>query len=211
MARIPLALLLLTGIASNAGAEDLHYEITIDGVRSGTLTRSVTRLENGSILHENRASMVYKFLFLSFKYQFRGTETWDNGRLLSAMGECDDNGARHRVQWKSTGTGGTLTRNNRTTSLDQPPWPTSGATHPPGEGQFLTLDPDTGLLRTTAFTRAGSDIVRIEGVDTTAEVWKTDLPGGAKYWFTPTGTLSRQSWLEQGRRVDIHLRKITRD
>ena len=211
MGRIPLALLLLTGIACYARAQDLHYEITIDGVRSGTLTRSVTRLENGSILHETRASMVYKFLFLSFKYQFHGTEIWDSGRLISAKGDCDDNGTRHRVLWKSTGTGGTLNRNNRTTSLEQNLWSTSGTTPPPGEGQILTLDPDTGLSRTTAFAKAGSDIVRVEGVDTPAVVWKTDLPGDAKYWFAPAGTLLRQSWLEQGRRVDIHLRKITRD
>lgn len=211
MGRIPVAILLLTGIACNARAEHLHYEVKIDGVRSGTLTRSVTRLENGSILHETRVSMVYKYLFLSFKYLFHGTETWNNGHLISAKGDCDDNGTRHRVLWKSTGVGGNLTRNNRTTSLEQNPWPTSGTTPPPGEGQSLTLDPDTGLLRTTAFTKSGSDIVQIEGVDTTAVVWKTDLPGDAKYWFAPAGTLLRQSWLEQGRRVEIQLRKITRD
>ncbi len=211
MGRIPLAIVLLNCMAWNALAEDLHYEITIDGVRSGTLTRSVSRLENGQTIHETKASMVYKFLFLSFKYQFRGTETWENGSLISASGDCDDNGTRHRVSWKSSGGGGTLTRNNRTTTLDFPPWPTSGATPPPAEGKILTLDPDTGLLRTTALTKAGSDNVRVDGVDSVAAVWKTDLPGDAKYWFAASGILLRQSWQEQGRKVVIQLREITRD
>lgn len=212
MGRIPLALLLLAGTACPGRTEHLRYDISIDGSRSGSLTRTILHMENGAVAYETRASMVFKFLFLSFKYTFRGSETWEQGRLLSADGECDDNGSRHRVSWTTaTGGGGSLTRNGKATIVEHTPWATSGTNPPHAEGRIFTLDPDTGLLRTTAVSKAGTETIRVGGSDRKSIVWKTDLPGDAKYWFDGDGTLLRQSWREQGRRVEIQLREITRD
>lgn len=211
MGRIVTAFLLLAALAGPGGAETLHYDINIDGARAGSLTRVVSRGENGGFRCHTRAVMTYRFLFLSFKYDFSGSEAWENGKLLSARGECDDNGTRHQVLWVASGEGGTLTRNARAVSVSHAPWTTGGAFPPPGEGKFTTLDPDSGLLRTTTLAKAGNETIRLEGGERPAVAWKSDLPGNAMFWFDHGGTLVRLSWREQGRAVVIQLRGSTPD
>ncbi|MBU6294522.1 MAG: hypothetical protein KJS91_07535 [Planctomycetes bacterium] len=201
------ATLIQFGSAGTVRAETLDYDILIDGTRSGFLFRTVTRNSDASTRIDTRASMVFRFLFLSFRYSFQGSETWREGRFLSAVGECDDNGTRHSVSWNATPSGGTVSRNGKTMHLERAPWPTSAFAPPTGEGTHQTLDPDTGLLRMTSMFKSGQDTIFLDGKPVAATVWKTDLPGEARFWFANDGTLLRQSWREQGRTIDIRIRR----
>jgi hypothetical protein len=203
------ATLILFGPAGKVRAETLEYDILIDGTRSGSLFRTVTRNSDASTRVDTRASMVFRFLFLSFRYTFQGSETWREGRFLSAVGDCDDNGTRHHVSWNATPSGGTVSRDGKTMNLERAPWPTSAFTPPPGEGTYPTLDPDTGLLRATSMSKSAQDAIVLNGRPVAATVWKTDLPGEARFWFSDDGQLLRQSWREQGRTIDIRIRRAS--
>lgn len=186
-------------------SETLTYDILVDGSRSGSMTRSITSLPNNDIQYQTQAHTAVRYLFLSFRYQFSGAETWKGNSIVSLLGDCNDDGTRYHIRLHSTATGKTLIRNRQESSLAEIPWTTGGCRPPPGEGTFLTLDPDTGVTRKTRFSKLPRENYPLNGTSIPATPWSSDLPGNARFLFDDTGKLLQQSWKEQGRRVEIRL------
>jgi len=190
------------GLASGQmPSETLVYDILVEGVRSGSMTRIVSLLPNNDVQYETKANTTVRFLFLNFRYQFKGSEIWNNDKVISLQGECLDDGTKHQVRLNAF----TLIHNRHETELAAPPWTTGGCHPPPGEGTYLTLDPDTGAFRKTRFSKGHQDIFLLAGESIRGNLWETDLPGNVRFLFDDNGKLLRQSWKEQGRHVEIRL------
>lgn len=192
----------LMGLASGQmPSETLVYDILVEGVRSGSMTRTVSLFPNNDVQYETKANTTVRFLFLNFRYQFKGSEVWNNDKVISLQGECIDDGTKHQVRLNAS----TLIHNRHETELAVSPWTTGGCHPPPGEGTYLTLDPDTGVLRKTRFSKGSQDTFVLAGESKRGTLWETDLPGNVRFLFDDNGKLLRQSWKEQGRHVEIRL------
>lgn len=50
----------------------------------------------------------------------------------------------------------------------------------PGEGTYLTLDPDTGAVRQTRFSKGNPETYLLAGESIRGHAWETDLPGNVR-------------------------------
>jgi hypothetical protein len=187
----------------------LTYDILVDGLRSGSMTRKVSRLSDNETQFTTHANSTVRYLFLTFRYQFNGSEIWSNDKIKSLQGDCNDDGTRHHVRLTSTSGSSTLIRNRQQTVLATLPWTTGGCRPPPGEGTYLTLDPDTGAVKQTRFSKGNPETYLLAGESIRGHAWETDLPGNVRFFFDDTGKLLRQSWHEQGKRVEIRLASLS--
>ena len=86
--------------ASPAGAAERErrtFVISVGGKQSGSYEMTIQKREDGSHVMTAKAEVSVRVLLIHYRYTYRGTEVWKDGRLQSLESTSDDDGKKFTV------------------------------------------------------------------------------------------------------------------
>lgn len=164
-----------------------EFSVSIQGAGEGSYSQKAVHTGIGTVEVSFSSEVHIKKFVVSYSYSFSGNEVWQDGVLVSAKAQRNDNGAILNV---SSGAG----------SAD---WTSSYWKIPTRrEGGLVVLDLDTGLYQKCTLSYVGADSIgrhfRLSGGLT------TDL------WYDKAGYLVRREMLRKGRPTTVSLQRTSK-
>ena len=104
--RIGAALWLLGGdleVARAAEKETRVFSIKIDDKPAGYHQMTISHPDDHTTSVDSRADVSVSYLIKKYKYTYRGTERWLDGRLIHLTSETNDDGRRYQVLVQTNG------------------------------------------------------------------------------------------------------------
>jgi hypothetical protein len=197
-----------------AEPEQRVYGVYANGKPAGEHRMTITTQEDGTQIMTAEAEVQVRHRFGTYRYSYRGTETWKEGRLLKLDASSNDDGKRHTVSAVLAKEGLMVTANGRRIIVQQPDVWTATHWQMPTVAQrkqgLPILDTDTGEVQSAKLDEMGPAQVSVNGqvVDCTHYRLTGAMP--ADLWFDANGRLVRQEWTEDGYRMLLHLNRIGR-
>lgn len=159
-----------------------NYSVEVKGVGTGSYRQEHTEKPDGTCEVASSSSLRAKVFLISYRYDFKATETWKDGKLIYASATKDDNG----TQTKMSATAGMAD------------WTSSFWTLPDNRnGTIKILDYDTGRIVqcTLKFIEA----------DKTGRHWKVSGGMETDLWFDQNGFLVKRTMLRHGKATTVTL------
>lgn len=198
-----------------AGEEERRtFSISVDGKSAGTHTLVIQTKDDKSIVVTAQADVTVRVAVITYRYSFRGTETWKDGKLQQLSTSTNDNGKRHTVTAEATKEGLTVKADGREIQIRGQPWVTTFWKLPtenqrgPNVGLF---DADTGKPINAKLEKVGLEKVTALGKAVECVHWK--LTGGVAVdlWYDGSDRLIRQESIEEGHRMVLELSRLQRE
>jgi hypothetical protein len=213
-AGVCLACLIPAGHAAAADTETRVFSISVDGKPAGEFRMVIRTAGDGTESIAIAASVHVKYLFGGYRYSYRGTEVWKDGRLRQFDSASDDDGKKHTVQAAADGDKLRITVDGAGRSARPDVWPTSYWRMPPGikQGQTVVLlDADTGEEQAARIDSARPQRdVPVMGKAGDILLVHVTGPTPAELWYDGRGRLFRQETVEDGHKTVLNLREIQR-
>ena len=203
MARLPTFLLLLGTLP--AGAEERTYAITIDGKSAGEMTVSFQPRDDGStaviVRTEYRADRPTPVAF-----DYRGTESWKDGRLVRLEGLGSENRQKGGVTLVAGKGAYALKAGVKEVTIRDEVWPTTGAILPDPDRKPVVVDALTGDVLRAKVEKVGPDRVTVAGKPVPVTRYRVTT-GGNRWdvWYDADQRLVKRSWTRDGRAVVAEL------
>jgi hypothetical protein len=101
---IGIAAWLVGGLTARAADKETRvFSIKVDGKPAGDHHMTISRPDEHTTVVESRANVSVSYLLKKYKYTYRGSEVWKDGRLDQLESETYDDGKRYRVSAKAAG------------------------------------------------------------------------------------------------------------
>jgi hypothetical protein len=203
---------LACGMSGAAERETRTFNIKIDDKPAGYHQMTLSRPDEYTVVVDSRAEVSVSYLVKTYKYVYRGTEVWKDGRLVSLKSETNDDGTPHQVLvqpaqdrlrvW-ADGKEHYARQDIRTTTYWQAPEPQS-LNQP-----VALLDCDTGKDLRGTVRYVGMEPVTVGGqTQSCAHYQISELH--VDVWYDAQKRLVRQHALDEGHRVVLELARIDR-
>jgi hypothetical protein len=202
------------GVAGATEVEHRDFAISVDGKRAGQYLMKITAPENGPVTVEAQADVRVSYLVRKYTYTYRGTETWQWGRLQRLESTANDDGKALGV---SAALDGAVlrVRAGGAERLSAPEvWTTTYWRLPDAKfrnGTVALLDADTGRAIPARLQYVDTRQMSVGGQPqncphyrVTGEKLQVDL------WYDNLERLVRQESLEEGHRTVIELINLRR-
>jgi hypothetical protein len=204
----------LPGSARAADIETRDFNVAVDGKLAGEVHMTIHRHDNGTIQVRCDTDINVSFVVGSYKYIYRGHETWKDQRLQRLDSTTDDNGKRYFVT-ATAEPGGVRVRVNNVERMARPEvWLTSYWCLPDPKlrgGEIPLIDADTGkdLKGKLEFVRSEKRVVA--GQNVVLNHYRLTGSITVDLWYDGSERLVRQEWLEQGRhKTTLELTRVRR-
>lgn len=209
-----LFLLLGASLAQAGGEERRIFAISVDRRPAGANQITIQNRDDGSQVVTCQADVAVKILLISYRYNFKDTETWKDGRLVQMSSATNDDGKRHSVNLEANAEGYAMKVNGRDYQVKGEPWLTTYWKLPPEKqrgANIVLLDADTGKLINAKFEKIGLEKISLMGKPTDCLHYK--LSGGVQVdlWYDGDDRLVRQELIEQGHRTVLELSRLDRE
>jgi Domain of unknown function (DUF6134) len=202
---------------ANARADDVEvreFVTRIDGNPVGQYRTTITRKDDDTITVIGEADVrMTKLGIPVFRYTYRGTEVWKDGRLVSLQSNTDDDGTHYRVTAAVERTGLRLKVNDTERIVRPDVWLTSYWQLPEARrrnGTLPLLDVDEGKTMTGALRHVGVEQLTLGGQTVNCSHYRITGPNMVDAWFDGQDRLVREEWVEKGRKVQIELTTVQR-
>ena len=202
-------------LSSFASAEERRtFSVSVDRKPSGTHQIAIQKRDDVTQVVTCQADVTVRVAFITYKYAFRGTEVWKEGRLTELSTATNDNGKKHSVSLLPGKEGFDLVADGRAANLKNDFWVTT-YWKLPTEGQrgpkVTLLDADTGKLIEAKLEKVGSEKLNLLGEAVECSHYR--LSGGAQVdlWYDADGRMVRQESIEEGHRTALELTRLQRD
>jgi hypothetical protein len=196
-----------------AGCETRDFAVTVDAKPAGWYRMTITPRGKHSLSLECQAQVRAKVLFYTYKYSYRGTETYQGGQLSHFESRCNDDGKPYEVLATPDGDGLHVRVNGKERVIPSPVWTTSYWKLPAGKktGAVLLLDADTGKDIPGRLEWVGKTELPVGGRAHPCQHYRvTGPPSPINLWYDAQERLVRQDYTEDGHRTILALKKITR-
>ena len=213
---IGLALLACTTAVAQTPIEQAdeirQYDVIVKDKPVGNVSIRISQAPGGGVSTYTDTSIEASFLFIKYRYEFHGKETWQGDRLTQLDSQADDNGTRSSIQAVVDLQGsridvqGKPSRIGPLLAMTENYWrlPVASFT----VGQFSIIEPDTGILRTVRLQLVGPDSVIVEGREIACNHYRLTGEAAADLWFDGQNRLVRQQTIEQGYPTEQRLVRI---
>lgn len=209
---VGLMLLWGTASASSAQQETRWFQVRVGGKAAGSYTLQIRDDADGTTTVHAAAEVTVKVLLRTFRYSFRGSEVWQNDRLMQLDTLTNDDGKQHQVSLRADDNGLRLTSANTTVRLDADAWSTIAWRLPnerwPMRGQLI--DADTGKVTQARLTRVGPAVIEVAGQKIACTHYRLVGFNEVQLWYDGTGRLVRQESIEEGQRTILELQRLER-
>lgn len=202
MYRLSAALLLA---AVPVLADERTFTVSIDGRPAGDLIVSYQTRSDGTTAVTVRTDWrADRPTPISLDY--RGTETWKDGRLVRLDGSGVQDGRKGGITLVAGADGFALKAGVKEVSIREAIWPTSGASPPDPDARPLVVDAVTGEVQRTKVETVGPERVTAAGKLTPATRYRVTA-GSARWdvWYDDQKRLVRRTWTRDGRTVTAEL------
>lgn len=209
-----VAVFAFASFAHGAGEELRTFAVTVDKKPSGTHLISIQSGADGTQTITTQADVTVKILFITYKYVFRGIESWKEGRLYQLSTTTDDNGKKHSVTATANNQGLALTADGKPVQLKGDHWVTTFWQLPPAKqrgANVLLLDADTGKTYTAKLEKIGIEKLALLGQTVEGVHYKVTGDRQFDLWFDGDDRLIRQESIEEGHRTVLELTRLQRD
>jgi hypothetical protein len=204
-----------TSHAAAADVEARDYQITVDGKRGGENHMRIRHRDDGAtvVTCEADVSVRYALGLYTYRYTYRGTEVWKEGRLVRLTSSANDDGKQFAVRAEQDGNGLRVTVNGQDATARADVWTTS-YWHLPAAAQrnnkVPLLDADTAQQMAGRLDFVGTSRVRVGGQVVDCAHWRLTGDVQAELYFDGQERLVRQETREQGHPTVIELLRIRR-
>jgi hypothetical protein len=207
-------LLFGAGVAARAAEVEVrNFTTKIDGNPAGTYRMTITRQDDGSVSMVGQADVkVTKVGFTVYKYSYRGTEVWKDGRLVRFQSSTDDDGKKFTVTATAEGDGVRLKVNGEESSA-RADWLTSYWQLPTAEMRkrhIALIDVDNGKSMNGAIRYLGTEQVTVCGKPQNCAHYRVTGPNMVDVWYDAQERLVRQEWMDEGYHVRLELTSVRR-
>jgi hypothetical protein len=185
MIRIPAIICLMAAVP--AVADERTFSVTVDGKAVGELVASYRAQQDGSTAVAVRGGWP-----APFAYDYRGTETWKDGRLVRLEGTGSDAGRNGGVTLVAGKNTSTLKTGVKDVSIRDEVWPTTGAILPDPDRKPLVVDVLTGDVLRAKVEKVGADRVTVAGKP--VPVTRYRVTAGGQRWDVWYGTTPTSGW-----------------
>jgi hypothetical protein len=213
---LAMALLAPSWTRANAdGVEFRDFNILVDGKKVGQYQMAVGEHPSGMVLMAGKAHVkVTKLGFTAFTYNYSGTETYKDGRLMSFKSNANDNGRAYEVVAEAKGNDLNVKANNKERTTRGDVWPTSYWKLPPvryRNAGVPLLDADTGGDINGKLQYIGAEQKNVAGkLQNCTHYRLTGGPSPIDLWYDAGERLVHQDYLEDGHRTILELTSIRR-
>ena len=190
------------------------FDVQVDGKPGGSIRITVDDDQRGVVKASMQCDVQISFVVYTYKYSYRGQETWKAGRPVDVQGNCVDGFTKRAVR-------ATFHEKQTDVVVDEKPrkdsaayvWTTAFWCLPHVEdrdGDLQIFEADTGKRMTSQLTLVETETRTIN--DTPAECSHYRLKGtiAADLWFDPQGRLVEQTSVEDGHPTVVKLKSIRR-
>jgi hypothetical protein len=209
MARLSVATLLLAAVT--ALAEERTFAVTVDGQAAGQFVIGFEKRSDGTTDTTVRGEyQIDRPTPLSFDY--RGTESWKDGRLVRLEGLGSANGHKGGITLVSGKDAYTLKAGVKEVRVRDEVWPTLTAMQPDTDGKPLVVDVISGDVLHARIEKVGPD--RVTVTDKPLAVTLYRVVAGPNRWevgFDEKQRLAKWVWTRDGRSVAAELKRSKGD
>lgn len=194
-------------VTASAFAEERTFSVTVDGKAVGELVLSYRAQKDGSTAVTVRGGW-----HMPSASDYRGTETWNDGRLVRLEGTGSDNGRKNAVTLAGGKGAYALTAGVKDVRIRDEVWPTTGAILPDPDRKPLVVDVLTGDVLRAKVEKVGADRVTVAGRPLPVTRYRVTA-GGQRWdvWYDADQRLARRVWTRDGRTVVAELTTLKRD
>ena len=191
-------------------AEERTYSVTIDGHAAGKRFISFHTDSSGSTNVTIRAD--YKAGSGRLAFDYHGTETWKDKRLVRLEGAGSEDGRKGGITLVAGTDGYTLAAGVKRIRVGDEVWPTTGALLPDLDQKPLVVDVLTGDVLRAKVEKVGADRVVVEGKPVPVTRYRVTV-GGDRWdvWYDADQRLVKRMSTRDGRTIIVQLTKIQKD
>jgi hypothetical protein len=207
-------------VSLNARAADLSTEqrdfvILVDGDQAGSYSMSITERDDGSQTMSANANVRVKYLggLKVYRYSYRGTEVWKDGRLVNFSCSGSDDGKDFIVSAMPEGNGLRLRANNQVRIVRPDIWLTTywhlADSRFRNKGVPL-VDADTGQDLNAQLQYVEARQMKVAGEVQNCSHYRVTGDTQAELWYDSQERLIRLTSWSDGHRYELVLSRIRR-
>jgi hypothetical protein len=196
-----------------ADQEKRIFAVTVSDKPAGTYQMTMQKRPDGSLVMTAQADIDVRILVKHYKYTYRGTEVWKDGRLISFESTTDDDGKHFHVTGTGAKDGVAFHCDGKEVFVRGDIWLTTYGQLPSEarRGDSLALvDADTGKRLNAKLEKAGTTEVSAGGRIFQATRYKLTGSVKADLWYDDSGRLVRQESVEEGHKTVLELTRLER-
>jgi len=207
--------LAITVVGFAAETETRNFKVKIDNKPSGEMTMVIHKADDGTITTSIDSDIhVTAYLLFSYKYSYHGKETWKDGILQKFESFTNDNGTRMSVAASREGPGMRVRYQNQEKIARGDCWPTTFWCLPLANkrnGVIPLLDAENGKDVDGNLQFQGQAQTVIAGQNITVNRYKVLSKSNTDVWFDGSDRTVKQSWMEDGHKVEMELSQLRRN
>jgi len=194
------------------GSETREFLIKIKNKPAGHYRMTISATQDGTVTMTGSAQVEFKQLLVRYTYSYRGTETWQNGRLVQLDSAANDDGKVFAVSARAIDKGLRVQVNGHVHDTRPDVWTTTywKLADARFRNQSVPLiDADTGRDIVARLQFLGAEAVNVAGEIQRCAHYK--LTGGSlqvDLWYDGQERLVRQLSVEQGQPTLLELQSI---
>jgi hypothetical protein len=195
-----------------ADIETRDFTVFVSGKRSGEVHMTIHRKDKGLVEMRCDTDIKVSTLLFTYKYSYRGQETWKDNRLVKFESNTDDNGTRYNVSAVAEAAGVRVTVNNASARMVKPEvWLSSywSLPDPKIRNQVLPIiDADNGKDLDSRLSFVATERRSVAGQVVALNHYRLVGKATVDLWYDGADRLVRQEWVEQGHRTILELNRV---
>jgi hypothetical protein len=213
--RLSLTVLMVGALAIRGGEEERRtFAVRVDNKPVGSHQIVIQLRDDKTVTVTCQADVTVRVALITYRYSFRGTEVWKEGKLHQFSSNTNDNGKKHDVTASANKEGFAVRADGKDFQIKGAFWLTT-YWKLPAENQrgpnVALFDADSGKLINAKMEKVGVEKITVLGKAVDCAHYK--LSGGvqADLWYDGTDRLVRQDSVDQGHRAVLELSRLQRE
>ena len=201
----------MVGHGAAAAAETRDYTILVDGKPQGEYHLTITKQADGSFVVQSHAKVRISYLIKTYRYSYRGQETWKDNRLVRFDSSTNDDGKQYEVVALAQGQQLQVQVNGQSRAVGPDIWISTYWQQPRGQPRhqkIAVLDGDTGDVIPSKLQYVGIEQRTVAGQTQNCAHYKVFDGMQADLWYDAQGMLVHEDAIDDGHRVVHELVRI---
>ncbi|MBY0228738.1 MAG: hypothetical protein K2W96_05605 [Gemmataceae bacterium] len=203
----------LAGAMRAADIETRDFAVLVSGKHAGEVHMTIEKDKAGAVTVRTDTDIKVAVLLSSYKYIFRGRETWKDKRLARLDSNTDDNGKRYLVSAAAGADGLKVKANDAERTVKAEAWTDTYWSLPDPklrDAELTVLDADSGKDATGKLAFVATEKHRVAGQEVTLNHYRFTGKSTVELWYDGHDRLVRREWTELGHKTTMVLVRVRR-
>lgn len=187
------------------------FEVRVDNTLRGTHQLTITT-DGDNEQAEMKTDVKVDVIVYTYVFKSRGTELWDDGRLVQSDIRCEDGGKKRAFTLKTQNEIQQISFNEKSMKGNADALMSTAYWRLPNAAlrtkRFPVVDVDSGKIFDASVTQVGTEIVNVGSRTIECRRFKIDSSSPAELWIDDRDRLVKQKSVEQGHAMEMRLKQI---